>query len=62
MLMLGCGINYYREPFSYFAGLTIEDSSVEELYGLCSELAQRANEVRAKLKTFDEEGVSYNFV
>jgi len=57
MLMLGCGINYYREPFSYFAGLTIEDSSVEELYGLCSELAQRANEVRAKLKTFDEEGV-----
>ncbi len=57
MLMLGCGINYYREPFSYFADLTIQDSSVDELYGLCSELASRASEARAQLTSFDDEGV-----
>lgn len=53
---VGCGVNYYRYPFSYFCGLEVQPSSAEELYGLCWELASEANALREGLPE-DEEGV-----
>lgn len=57
MLMLGCGLNYYRQPFTYYSGLTIRDSSAEELYGLCLELSERTGEIRKQWNNEDENGV-----
>ncbi len=54
---LGCGINYYRYPFSYYSGLTILESSEDELYELCVSLALRANELRNSIPAVDESGV-----
>lgn len=44
--MIGAGTNYYRYEFASFSGLEIRKSGTEELYGLCMELAQKANEAR----------------
>ena len=41
---LNCGINYYRNPFSYEAGILPEKSSREELYALCEYLTEQVNE------------------
>ena len=46
--MIGCGTNYYRYEFSRFSGLEIRKSTTEELYGLCMELAGKANEARER--------------
>ena len=54
---IGCGINYYRYPFSYYAELTVEPSDAETLYALCIDLAKQANTLRNQLKTEDENGV-----
>lgn len=51
-----CGVNYYRHPFSYYSGLEIKPSTVDELYALCAELTADANAQRAKLGTLDERG------
>ena len=40
---VNCGINYYRNPFSYEAGITIEKYSTEELLALCRYLANEIN-------------------
>lgn len=50
------GINYYRKPLSNSLGLEIQPSSVEELYGLCSGLIEKANSLRVGLSE-DESGV-----
>ena len=39
----GCGINYYRTPFSYQAGMVMEQSSAGELYSLCLFLTEQIN-------------------
>ena len=39
----GCGINYYRTPFSYEAGMVMEQSSTGELYSLCLFLTEQIN-------------------
>lgn len=52
-----CGLNYYRYPFSHYSGLEVRDSTVEELYGLCLELSNRANELRSDIVMEDENGV-----
>ena len=57
MLVLGCSINYYRKPVAEYLGLTVRDSSAEELYALHAELAERTNAVRKQLLTEDETGV-----
>ena len=57
MLVLGCSVNYYRKPVAEYLGLTVRDSSVEELYALHAELAERTNAVRKQLVTEDENGV-----
>ena len=52
-----CGVNYHRYPVAYHMGLTVENSSVEELEGLYIELADKATELRAQLITENENGV-----
>ena len=54
---VGCGVNYYRYPFSYYAGLTVEPSDVEVLYAVCAELTEEANALRKQLTYEDENGV-----
>ena len=39
----GCGINYYRTPFSYEAGMVMEQSSAGELFSLCLFLTEQIN-------------------
>ncbi len=43
------GVNYYRYPFSVYSGLEIKESSVDELYNLCLELADEAAGIREQL-------------
>lgn len=57
MLVLGCSINYYRKPIAEHLGLTVRESSVEELYALHAELVERTNTVKQQLVTEDENGV-----
>ena len=52
-----CGVNYHRYSFTYYSGLTVRDSSVEELYELCMSLAEQANSLREQVPETDEEGV-----
>lgn len=54
---VGCGVNYYRYPFSYYAELTVEPSDVEVLYAVCAELTEEANALRKQLTNEDENGV-----
>lgn len=47
LFTVNCGINYYRQPFSSLSGLTIQPSSSQELYDLCSWLVEQIqNSVR----------------
>lgn len=59
-VMLG-GVNYYRYSFATYSGVEIQESSVEELYYLCLDLAQDAADIRSQLQmqegTVDENGV-----
>lgn len=55
--VLLCGVNYHRYPVAYHFGLSVENSSMEELEGLFTELADKAVELRAELTTEDENGV-----
>ncbi len=52
-----CGVNYYRYPVAYHLGLTVEDSSVEELEKLYTQLADKATGLREQLTTENEQGV-----
>ncbi len=55
--VLLCGVNYHRYPVAYHLGLTVENSTEDELAGLYTELADKATELRAQLTTEDERGV-----
>ncbi len=56
--VVGCGVNYHRVSVADYRGITVRDSSKEELYGLCTELAEQAAELRAELTEYeDEDGV-----
>lgn len=57
MLVMGCSVNYYRKPVAEYLGLTVRDSSVEELYALHAELAERTSAVRKQLTLEDADGV-----
>lgn len=56
LFVISCGMNYFRMPFSHFSGLTVRDSSVEELYSLCEELIECTNTIRTQTQE-DERGV-----
>lgn len=55
--VLLCGVNYHRYPVADHFALTVEESTVEELEGLLTELADTASELRSKLTSEDEKGV-----
>lgn len=55
--VLLCGVNYHRYPVAYHLGLTVEESTVNELAGLYTELADKATELRRQLLSEDERGV-----
>lgn len=56
--VIGCGVNYHRVSIADYRGITVRDSAKEELYGLCTELAEQAAQLRAQLTEYeDEEGV-----
>lgn len=44
LFTVNCGINYYRNSFSYEAGFVICSHSADELYALCSDLVDKVNE------------------
>jgi hypothetical protein len=48
-----CGLNYHRETFAQNSGLTVRPSSVEELAGLCGELASLARDTTAHVARDD---------
>lgn len=50
---VNCGINYYRTPFSYEAGIAPEKSSTEELLALCRYLT---NQINSSLTEIDHSG------
>lgn len=51
-----CNVNYNRYSFAQIAGLTVQDSDVQELYRLCVQLAKEANDLRAQITKEDSEG------
>ncbi|SDM85629.1 DUF3810 domain-containing protein [Acetanaerobacterium elongatum] len=53
--VFGCGLNYYRVPFAQTAGLTVRESSPEELKALCTELVNKAN-TQSQYIAADENG------
>ena len=57
LFVMNCGLNYSRYSFTTYSGLTIRDSSAQELAALCAELIEEANELRP-LITEDETGVT----
>ncbi len=52
--VIGCGVNYHRVSIADYRGITVRDSSKEELYGLCMELAAQAAELRAELVEYED--------
>lgn len=52
-----CGTNYYRYSFTYYSGLTVKDSTVDELYSMCIDLANGANQLRDQISSTDDQGV-----
>lgn len=53
--VVGCGVNYHRVSVADYRGITVRDSSKEELYALCTELAGQATELRAELVEYENE-------
>lgn len=55
--VIGCGVNYYRYSFVRYSGLTVQDSTAQELYEMCLQLAKDANDMRSQAKAVDDQGV-----
>lgn len=53
--VVGCGVNYHRASIAEYMGLTVRDSSKEELAALCDELAEKASELREQLVIYENE-------
>lgn len=56
LFVIGSGIQYERYLFSDYSGLTVTESSVEELVGLCRMLSTQTNYLREQVQE-DENGV-----
>lgn len=55
--VLFMGLNYHRASITEYLGLTVQESTKEELYELCERLAKDCNESRRQLEE-DEKGVA----
>lgn len=53
--VVGCGINYHRVSIADYRGITVRDSSKEELFSLCKKLAAQASELREELVVYEDE-------
>ena len=51
LFTVNCCINYYRQPFSALSGLTVQPSSSQELYDLCSWLAAQIQDCVQELSS-----------
>ncbi len=56
--VLLAGINYSRSSFAALSGLPVQNSTVEELQTLCSDLAERADRLAAQIPAHDADGVT----
>lgn len=56
-LIVTCTINYSRYTFGEISGLEIQPTSSQELYEVCIQLAEQANQLRRKIPFTDEAGV-----
>lgn len=54
LFVFGCGANYYRSTYAEIAGLRTAPGTDEELCGLCLELGERANDLRAQLVAYED--------
>ena len=54
LFVFGCGGNYYRATYAQLAGCTVEPATQEELYALCTSLAQQANTLREELAAYED--------
>ncbi len=50
LFVIFCGVNYYRPSFAATVGLDVRNSSVDELYDLCSDLIDTANSLSTGLE------------
>lgn len=57
LFVLDCGLNYSRYPFTYYSGLSVRDSSSQELAELCAELIEEANLLREQVQE-NESGIT----
>ena len=57
LFVILCGTNYHRYSFAYYRGITVQDSSVEELHELCICLSKQANILREQVPCEDERGI-----
>ena len=53
--VIGCGVNYHRVSVADYRGITVRDSSKEELFELCKELAIQTSELRETLTEYEDE-------
>ena len=54
LFVFGCGGNYYRSTYAQLSGLEVAPGTDEELRGLCLELAEQANALRAELESCED--------
>ncbi len=52
--IIGCSVNYHRASMADYRGIAVRDSSKEELYALCTSLAEQASVLRAELTAYED--------
>ncbi len=55
--MVGGGLNYFRQSFASYSGLELQESSVEELTGLCKDLAAEADRLSGEVSRGTDGGM-----
>jgi len=55
--MVGGGLNYFRYSFTAYSGLEVRQSSVEELTGLCADLAAEADRLSTTVTRGEDGGM-----
>ena len=53
--VIGCGVNYHRTTVADHCEITVRESSKEELFALCVELAEQASTLREGLVGYEDE-------
>ena len=54
IFLFGCGINYYRNPFSYYSGLTLEMYSAEDLRSVIEEVIGELSIITPQINTRED--------